>query len=118
MPGERRQFRVLCRVFLSRLVDLEIISAGGHAETLVQQFGAMLAAFSFVLMLLLVLQFAKVSLPPGEFAIAIRAWRRTAEFARSRYLPVQFEDLPPEDVTVLDLHADGGLTGEERYVDA
>lgn len=51
-------------------------------------------------------------------AAALWARRRTIEFARIRLVPVQFEELPPDEVTVLDLKADGGLTGSERYVDA
>jgi hypothetical protein len=50
--------------------------------------------------------------------LAFWARRRTVEFAQSRYLPVQFEELPPDEITVLDLKGDGGLTGSERYVDA
>jgi hypothetical protein len=51
-------------------------------------------------------------------ALALWAWRRTAEFARSRYHAVQFEERAAEDVLVLDLGRDGALTGEERYVDS
>jgi hypothetical protein len=51
-------------------------------------------------------------------ALAVWAWRRTTQFARSRLIPVQFEELPPEEMLVLDLQAEGGLTGGERYVDA
>jgi hypothetical protein len=45
---ERRQFRILYRDFLVRLVDLEVISSGGDPMNLVVQFGGVLGAFSFV----------------------------------------------------------------------
>src|ERR1035438_8354390 len=45
---ERRQFRILYRDFLVRLVDLEVISSGGDPMNLVVQFGAVLSAFSFI----------------------------------------------------------------------
>ena len=51
-------------------------------------------------------------------AAAVWAWRRTVEFARSRYQPLQFEELPPDEVQVLNLQNDGVLSGDERYVDA
>jgi hypothetical protein len=51
-------------------------------------------------------------------AAAVWARRRTVEFAKSRYQPLQFEELPPDEVQVLNLQADGVLSGNERYVDA
>ncbi len=48
---------------------------------------------------------------------AILAWRRTAEFARSQANQLQFEDLPPMEVTPLDLRSDGVWSREEAYVD-
>ena len=47
MPDERRQFRVLYRDFLFRMVDLELLSAGGKIGNLLGQFAAMLTAFIF-----------------------------------------------------------------------
>jgi hypothetical protein len=52
------------------------------------------------------------------FAATAWAWRRTVDFAQSRYQPLQFEDLPPDAVQVLNLQNDGVLSGDERYVDA
>jgi hypothetical protein len=49
---------------------------------------------------------------------ATLAWRRTAEFARSPANRLQFEDLPPAEVTPLDLRSDGEWSREEAYVDA
>jgi hypothetical protein len=46
---ERRQYRILFRDFLVRLVDLEVVSSGGDPMNLVTQFGAVLGAFSFIL---------------------------------------------------------------------
>jgi hypothetical protein len=48
MLDERRQFRILYRDFLVRLVDLEVISSSGDPMNLVVQFGAVLGAFSFM----------------------------------------------------------------------
>jgi hypothetical protein len=54
MPAEGRQFAILYRDFLFRMVDLELISARGGVENLLGQLAALLAAFSFVLALFLV----------------------------------------------------------------
>jgi len=51
-------------------------------------------------------------------AAALRARRRTAEFAASPYNRIQFEDLPPSDVFVLDLKRDGAWSRDEAYVEA
>jgi hypothetical protein len=42
MPNERKQFRILYRDFLSRMVGLELIAAGGDAQALIVRFGSML----------------------------------------------------------------------------
>jgi hypothetical protein len=47
MPEERRQFRILYRDFLRRIIDLDVLSSHGDIEKLLVQFAAMLAAFSF-----------------------------------------------------------------------
>jgi hypothetical protein len=44
----RLQFRVLYRVFLLRVVDLELLSAGGDTTRLLGQFAALFAAVSFM----------------------------------------------------------------------
>jgi hypothetical protein len=43
----RLQFRVLCRVFLFRVVDLELLSAQGDSVRLLGQFASLFAAVSF-----------------------------------------------------------------------
>jgi hypothetical protein len=48
MIDARRQFRVLYRDFLGRLIDLDVLSSGGDAQNLLAQFAALLAAFNFV----------------------------------------------------------------------
>jgi hypothetical protein len=50
-------------------------------------------------------------------AFAIGAWWRTAEFARSPANRLQFEDLPPAEVTALDLRSEDAWSREEVYVD-
>jgi len=72
MPDERRKFRVLYRVFLARLIDLELLSSGGQVQNLLTQFAAMLAAFSFVIVVVRVPKFGLSGLPPEKLAIA--AW--------------------------------------------
>ncbi len=54
MPEERQQFRVLYRDFLSRMIDLELIAAGGDARRLIARIGGMLGALSFMLAYLIV----------------------------------------------------------------
>ncbi|MBV9157172.1 MAG: hypothetical protein JO097_12995 [Acidobacteriaceae bacterium] len=66
MPDERRQFRILYRDFLFRMVDLELVSARGEIQNLLVQFAALLAAFSFVLALFLVPAYATSTLPREE----------------------------------------------------
>jgi predicted permease len=62
-PNPARQFRVLYRDFLSRMIDLEVLSARGELQTLLGQFAAMLAALSFVLTLYLVPRYGTSPLP-------------------------------------------------------
>ena len=72
MPSERRQFRILYRDFLFRMVDLEVLSAQGDIRKLLGQFVAMLAAFSFVLAFLFVPRYASSTLPAQRLLVA--AW--------------------------------------------
>ena len=77
VPDELRQFRLLHRDFLFRMVDLELLSAHGDIQKLLGQFGALLGAFSFVLTIVSVPPFALSKLPTERLAIA--AWG-TEEF--------------------------------------
>jgi pimeloyl-ACP methyl ester carboxylesterase len=54
MPGERLQFRILNRDFLSRMIDIELISASGDARDLIIRFASMMLALSFVISYLMV----------------------------------------------------------------
>ena len=54
IPDERRQFRILYRDFLSRMVDLELISVGGDTRDMIVRFGSMMAALSFMIAYLMV----------------------------------------------------------------
>jgi hypothetical protein len=45
---ERRQFRVLHRAFLTRVIDLELLSADADTDRLLAQFAALFAGFSFL----------------------------------------------------------------------
>jgi pimeloyl-ACP methyl ester carboxylesterase len=68
MPDERNQFRILYRDFLSRMVDLELIAAGGDARGLIVRFGSMLAALSFILAYLIVPRYATSSYSHAKLA--------------------------------------------------
>ena len=72
MPDERRQFRILYRDFLSRMVDIEVLSARGDIQKLLAQFGALLAALSFVLSVIMVPRYVGSTLPAAQLRIA--AW--------------------------------------------
>ncbi len=72
MPDERRQFRILFRDFLSRMVDMEVLSARGDIQKLLAQFGALLAALSFVLALVMVPLYVGSRLAADQLRIA--AW--------------------------------------------
>jgi pimeloyl-ACP methyl ester carboxylesterase len=72
MPDERRQFRILYRDFLFRMVDLEVLSARGEILNLLVQFAALLAALSFVLAILFVPRYAASALSKQQLLVA--AW--------------------------------------------
>ena len=72
MPSERRQFRLLYRDFLFRMVDLELLSSHGDIGKLLGEGGALLAAFSFLLTLLMVPRYVTSRLPMERLAVA--AW--------------------------------------------
>ncbi|HVW09414.1 MAG TPA: alpha/beta hydrolase [Bryobacteraceae bacterium] len=72
MIDERRQFRILNRDFLSRMIDLELIAAGGDPRALITRFGAMLAALSFCLTYLMVTRYLTSTLPHARLAVLAR----------------------------------------------
>ena len=51
-PQERRQFRVLYRLSLARLIDLEIISSRGDLNGLIARTGGILLGLSLIMVLL------------------------------------------------------------------
>ncbi len=71
MKMERRQFRVLYREFLFRIVDLEILSSRSDVTKLLGQFAAMLAALSFMLAIH-ARRYAEMELPAED--VLISAW--------------------------------------------
>jgi hypothetical protein len=71
VPDERRQFRVLFRDFLFRLVDVEILSSEGEIQKLLAQFAAMLGAFSFVLTIWFVPNVGRAGLPHDKLMVAV-----------------------------------------------
>src|SRR5438034_291767 len=72
MPDERRQFRILYRDFLFRMVDLELLSARGEIRSLLVQFAAILAAFNLVVALLMVPRYGVSTMPQHKLIVA--AW--------------------------------------------
>ena len=63
MPEERRQFHILYRDFLFRILDLELLASRGEAQRLLSQFAAMLAAFSFTFTIYFVPRYGLSTLP-------------------------------------------------------
>ncbi len=73
MPEERRQFRILYRDFLRRVVDLDVLSAHGDVERLLIQFAAMLAAFNFSFLLFAGPKYLTGQVPDAQVRIAVRS---------------------------------------------
>jgi hypothetical protein len=63
------QFRVLYRVFLLRVIDLELLSADSDTTKLVGQFAAMFATFSLVISLPFILFGFPRMPPPGSWTL-------------------------------------------------
>jgi len=72
-----RPFCVLYRDFLTRLVDLEILSTGADVQKLLAQFAAMLAAASFTYAVASVPRYVQSALPPEQL---LRAAASEQEF--------------------------------------
>jgi hypothetical protein len=66
----RRKFLVLYRLFLARMIDLDILSARGERD-LIARFVSVLAAFSLVLTYLLVPRYATTTLPRARLIFSI-----------------------------------------------
>src|SRR6266536_5690845 len=66
MPDRRRQFRILYRDFLARLIDLEVLSPTGEIQKQLVQFAAMLGALSFIFAITLVPRYSTSTLPHHE----------------------------------------------------
>ncbi len=76
MPGEKRQFRILYRDSLLRLVDLEALSTGGDTGKLLGQFAALLAALGFTFMMAVWPKYMTGALARDEMLAAIHAETR------------------------------------------
>ncbi len=63
MPNERRQFRLLYRDFLFRIVDLELLASRGEAQRLLIQMAAILSAFSLTFCIYFVPRYGLSTLP-------------------------------------------------------
>ena len=66
MPDERRQFHILYRDFLFRILDLELLASRGEAQRLLAQFAALLAAFSLTFAIYFVPRYGLSTLPFAE----------------------------------------------------
>lgn len=71
MPDPKRQFRILFRDVLSRVIDPELLPAGGDSSRLLIQLAALLAAFSLALSMMTLNQFAFSKAPPAALAKAV-----------------------------------------------
>ena len=67
----RRKFLVLYRLFLTRIIDFEILSARGDVRDLIARFVSVLAALSLVLAYLLVPRYATTTLPRATLLFSI-----------------------------------------------
>jgi pimeloyl-ACP methyl ester carboxylesterase len=67
----RQQFQVLHRLFLARMIDLEILSARGDVRDLIVRFVSILAAFSFVLTYLICGRYFSTTQPRAQLLYAI-----------------------------------------------
>jgi len=65
------QFLVLHRLFLARMIDLEILSARGDVRDLIARFVSILAAFSFVLTYLICGRYFSTTLPRAQLLYSI-----------------------------------------------
>src|SRR5579863_9570139 len=81
----QRQFVVLYRLFLARMIDLEILSAGGDVRDLVIRFVSVLAAFSLVLTYLIAPRYFTSTLPRASLQYSL--WNDT-EFLISTSIAV------------------------------
>ena len=72
MPDQGRQFRVLFRDFLGRMVDLEVLAGSGDVGRLLMQFAAMLAAFSLTFAMFTVSKYVGSNLPHARMAVLAR----------------------------------------------
>jgi hypothetical protein len=73
VPDQRRQFLILYRDFLRRIVDLDILSAHGDMQKLVVQFAAMLAAFNFSFLIFAGPKYLLAQAPPEQLRAAVRS---------------------------------------------
>jgi hypothetical protein len=60
---ERNQFRVLYRGFLTRIIDLDVLSQHGDVSNAIARFASVLAAFSFMFMLGIVPRYMTTAQP-------------------------------------------------------
>ncbi|MFN7925309.1 MAG: hypothetical protein U0Q16_34745, partial [Bryobacteraceae bacterium] len=70
MIDERQQFRILYRDFLARLIDLDVLSAGGDPQRLFVHFAAVLTALGFVLTIYLIPGYTSTPLPHERLLLA------------------------------------------------
>ncbi len=73
MPDERRQFGILYRDFLRRIVDLEVLSSGGDVEKLLVQFASVLGAFNFSFLIFAGPKYMSGTVPAAQLRIAVES---------------------------------------------
>ncbi len=67
----KRRFPTLYRLFLARMIDVEILSAGGDVRDVVGRSVSILSALSFVLAYLIVPRYTSTSLPRARLLFSI-----------------------------------------------
>jgi hypothetical protein len=105
--NQRRQFRVLLRIFLARSIDLELLAPGGDMQKLMMQFAALLAAVNFVIAFIIIPRYGTSPLPRST--LLINAWQdeefliATTIAAVGLFLVIAWDTLLPDrrDMLVL-----------------
>ncbi len=70
MPDEGRQFRILYRDFLRRIIDRDILSSHGDVEKLLGQCAAVLAAFNFAFLVFAGQKYLLAQVPAAQLGAA------------------------------------------------
>ncbi|HWF11379.1 MAG TPA: alpha/beta fold hydrolase [Bryobacteraceae bacterium] len=70
MDSQPSQFRILYRGFLTRTIDLDVLSQHGDVANAIARFAGLLAAFSLMVFLVIVPRYLTTPLPPSALVYA------------------------------------------------